>query len=171
MIWCRKDCLIVKVLRVRMPMQSKSVKRRQQVFRALRRFIPGRMCRNSVLQWRGQTLRNQAHGRLISISMCATWEIWWRLCRKKMKMHGPCAEALKVEYEVLPAILDFHQSKDNELLVHPEEAGNRSVRSVQRTIRRNLCASAEDHNEMWKPCSECDEVVEHTYHAAQPSRR
>ena len=29
---------------------------------------------------------------------------------------------LKVDYEVLPAILDFHQSKDYELLVHPEES-------------------------------------------------
>ena len=26
---------------------------------------------------------------------------------------------IKVEYEVLPAILDFHESKDNALLVHP----------------------------------------------------
>ena len=28
---------------------------------------------------------------------------------------------LKVEYEVLPAVLDFHTAKDNEVLVHPED--------------------------------------------------
>ena len=52
---------------------------------------------------------------------------------------------LKVEYEVLPAILDFHQSKDNELLVHPEESW-KSLCPVGADNQRNLCASAEDHN-------------------------
>ena len=28
---------------------------------------------------------------------------------------------LKVEYEILPAILDLHEAKDSEILVHPEE--------------------------------------------------
>ena len=28
---------------------------------------------------------------------------------------------IKVEYEVLPAVLDFRKAKDNEILVHPEE--------------------------------------------------
>ena len=32
---------------------------------------------------------------------------------------------LKVEYEVLPAVLDFHTAKDNEVLVHPEEQRSR----------------------------------------------
>ena len=28
---------------------------------------------------------------------------------------------IKVKYEVLPAILDFHVAKDNEILIHPED--------------------------------------------------
>ena len=71
---------------------------------------------------------------------------------------------LKVEYEVLPAILDFHQSKDNELLVHPEESW-KSLCPVGADNQRNLCASAEDHNgDVEAVLAECDEVVEHTYH-------
>ena len=71
---------------------------------------------------------------------------------------------LKVEYEVLPAILDFHQSKDNELLVHPEESW-KSLCPVGADNQRNLCASAEDHNgDVEAVLAECDEVVKHTYH-------
>ena len=57
-----KDCLIVKVLRS--PHANaivKSVKRRQtERVPGIERFIPGRMCRNSVLQWQDRPTRNQA---------------------------------------------------------------------------------------------------------------
>ena len=35
---------------------------------------------------------------------------------------------IKVEYEVLDAVLDYHTAKDNPVLVHPEETGRPSAR-------------------------------------------
>ena len=52
---------------------------------------------------------------------------------------------LKVEYEVLPAVLDFHTAKDNEVLVHPEDNW-KALCQVGADNKRNLCAcdSTED---------------------------
>ena len=47
---------------------------------------------------------------------------------------------VKVQYEVLPAILDFRTAKDNEILVHPEDSW-RSLCPVGADNKRNLCAS------------------------------
>lgn len=49
---------------------------------------------------------------------------------------------LKVEYEVLPAVLDFRSAKDNEILVHPEENW-RALCLVGADNKRNLCACGE----------------------------
>ena len=47
---------------------------------------------------------------------------------------------IRVEYQVLPALLDFRQAKDNELLVHPEEDW-KALCPVGADNKRNLCAS------------------------------
>lgn len=71
---------------------------------------------------------------------------------------------IKVQYEVLPAILDFHQAKDNELLVHPEENW-RSLAPVGADNKRNLCASDTDGTgDIDQVLSECDIVIDHVYH-------
>ncbi len=49
-------------------------------------------------------------------------------------------EMLKVEYEVLPAVLDFRTAKDHEILVHPEEDW-KALCQVGADSKRNLCAS------------------------------
>ena len=71
---------------------------------------------------------------------------------------------LKVEYEVLPAVLDFHTAKDNEVLVHPEDNW-KALCQVGADNKRNLCAcdSTEDGN-VEAVLADCDEVVEGTYH-------
>jgi len=71
---------------------------------------------------------------------------------------------IKVEYEVLPAILDFHQAMDNPILVHPED--NWVVLCpVGADNQRNLCASDESHNgDVDAVLKDCDVVVEGTYH-------
>lgn len=55
---------------------------------------------------------------------------------------------VKVQYEVLPAILDFRTAKDNEILVHPEDswrslcpvgADNKRNSVCQRCIRTGRC--------------------------------
>ena len=71
---------------------------------------------------------------------------------------------LKVEYEVLPAVLDFRSAKDNEVLVHPEENW-RALCPVGADNKRNLCACGESHEgDVDEVLKECDVVVEGTYH-------
>ena len=60
---------------------------------------------------------------------------------------------LKVEYEVLPAILDFISPRIMNCWCIRRKAGNRSVRSV-RTIREISVQVRKITTEMWKPCSQ-----------------
>jgi CO/xanthine dehydrogenase Mo-binding subunit len=71
---------------------------------------------------------------------------------------------IKVEYEVLPAILDFHEAKDNEILIHPEDNW-RSLCPVGADPKRNLCACGDSgHGDLEAVMSDCDVVIEGTYH-------
>ena len=71
---------------------------------------------------------------------------------------------IKVEYEVLPAILDFRKAKDNELLVHPEDTW-KSLCPVGADNKRNLCAcESSDHGDVDQVLADCDVVVEGTWH-------
>lgn len=71
---------------------------------------------------------------------------------------------VKVQYEVLPAILDFRKVKDNEILVHPEDSW-RSLCPVGADNKRNLCASdVSSHGDVDAVLAECDVLVEGTYH-------
>ncbi len=70
---------------------------------------------------------------------------------------------IKVEYEVLPAILDLHEAKDSDILVHPEESW-KALCPVGADNRRNLCASGESHDgDVDAVLKDCDVVVEGTY--------
>lgn len=70
---------------------------------------------------------------------------------------------LKVTYEVLPAVLDFHTAKDNATLVHPEEDWE-ALCPVGADNRRNLCASdCSSDGDVEKVLSECDIIIEETY--------
>lgn len=71
---------------------------------------------------------------------------------------------IKVEYEVLTPVLDFHKAKDNEVLVHPEDNW-RSLCDVGADNKRNLCASGkEEGGDVDQVLSECKYVVDRTYH-------
>ncbi|MDY5483462.1 MAG: molybdopterin cofactor-binding domain-containing protein [Clostridium sp.] len=71
---------------------------------------------------------------------------------------------IKVEYEVLPAVLDFHEALDNKILVHPEEDWH-ALCPVGADNKRNLCACEETHlGDVDAVLADCDEVVERTYH-------
>ncbi len=71
---------------------------------------------------------------------------------------------LKVEYEVLLAVLDFHKAKDQKPLVHPEENW-KALCPVGADNQRNLCASdMSGSGDVDAVLAECDVVVEHTYH-------
>ncbi len=71
---------------------------------------------------------------------------------------------LKVEYEVLPAVLDFHMAKDGDVLVHPEDNW-KALCKVGADNKRNLCASdSTEDGDVDAVLADCDEVVEGTYH-------
>lgn len=71
---------------------------------------------------------------------------------------------IKVNYEILTPILDFHESLDSEILVHPEENW-RSLAKVGADNKRNLCATGgEEQGNVEKVLAESDVVVDHVYH-------
>ena len=83
---------------------------------------------------------------------------------EKMKLRGKSHAPDQSKYEVLPAILDFHVAKDNEILVHPEDNW-RSLCPVGADNKRNLCATARsEEGDVDGVMAECDTIVEHTYH-------
>ena len=48
-------------------------------------------------------------------------------------------KAIRVTYEILPALLDFRKAKDNEIRIHPEENW-KALCPVGADAARNLCA-------------------------------
>lgn len=71
---------------------------------------------------------------------------------------------IKAEYEILEPILDFEKSKDNSILIHPED--NYSGHAELGTdAKRNLCASGcSEDGDVEKVLSECEYVIDETYH-------
>ena len=72
---------------------------------------------------------------------------------------------IKVKYNVLESILDFHKSKDNEILVHPEEDWFPPLQ-VGGDNKRNLVASEESNGDgdIDAVMADCDEILENTFH-------
>ena len=71
---------------------------------------------------------------------------------------------IKVQYEVLEPILDFHTAKDNRILVHPEDNWE-SLVPVGADNKRNLCAHDESgEGDIEKVLRESDVVIDHVYH-------
>lgn len=71
---------------------------------------------------------------------------------------------IKVKYKILEPVLDFHQAKDNEILVHPEEDWLAQV-PVGGDARRNLVASEiSGDGDVDAVLADCDGVLEHAYH-------
>ena len=71
---------------------------------------------------------------------------------------------VKVEYEVLEPVLDFHTAKDNPVLVHPEDNWE-SLEPVGADNKRNLCAHDECGNgDIDAVLADCDVVIDRVYH-------
>lgn len=71
---------------------------------------------------------------------------------------------VKVEYEVLEPVLDFHTAKDNPVLVHPEDNWE-SLAPVGADNKRNLCAHDECGNgDIDAVLTDCDVVIDRVYH-------
>ena len=71
---------------------------------------------------------------------------------------------IKVKYEVLEPILDFHEALDNKILVHPEDNWE-SLCPVGADNKRNLCAHDEcGQGDIEAILADCDVVIDRTYH-------
>lgn len=71
---------------------------------------------------------------------------------------------IKVKYEVLEPVLDFHTAKDNPVLVHPEEDWYPPC-EVGGTNLRNLVASEKTSDgDVDGIMEDCDIVIDHVYH-------
>ena len=71
---------------------------------------------------------------------------------------------IKVAYEVLEPVLDYHTAKDNPILVHPEDNWE-SLCPVGADNKRNLCAHDEcSDGDIDGVLADCDVVIDHVYH-------
>lgn len=71
---------------------------------------------------------------------------------------------IKVDYEVLEAVMDFRTAKDNPILVHPEDNWEAKC-EVGADHKRNLVAHDEcGEGDIEKILSECDVVIDRVYH-------
>ncbi len=69
---------------------------------------------------------------------------------------------IKVKYQVLEPVLDFHKALDNPVLVHPED--NWMSHGNTGDVKRNLLHHEEDaHGDVEAVLTDCEEVIEHTY--------
>ena len=86
------------------------------------------------------------------------------LAGKDEKCVDKAMKLIKVRYEVLPAVLDYHTALDNPILVHPEENWE-SLAPVGADNKRNLCAHDESGaGDIEAVLEGCDVVIDHTYH-------
>lgn len=163
-----KDCLIVKVLR---SPHASAVIERIQTDRA--KLVPGI---EAVYTWEdvpqqrftmaGQTYPEPSpYDRLI-------------LDRRVRYVGDPVAivagadekcvdkalKLIKVTYQVEEPVLDFHEAKDNSILVHPEDNW-KALCPVGADNHRNLCAAGEcSDGDVDAVMADCDVVMEGTYH-------
>ena len=86
------------------------------------------------------------------------------LAGKDEKCVDKAMKLIKVRYEVLPAVLDYHTALDNPVLVHPEENWE-SLAPVGADNKRNLCAhDACGSGDIDAVLAGCDVVIHHAYH-------
>ena len=83
---------------------------------------------------------------------------------KDEKCVDKALKLIKVDYEVLEPVLDFHTAKDNPVLVHPEDNWE-SLSPVGADNKRNLCAHDEcGSGDIDAVLAGCDVVIDHVYH-------
>lgn len=80
------------------------------------------------------------------------------------KAANKALKLIKVEYEILEAVLDFRTAKDNAILVHPEDNWVAPI-EVGGTNKRNLVASEQsEYGDVDAVLADCDIVLDRTYH-------
>ena len=165
-----KDCLIVKLLRS--PHANAMVK---TIHTAVAKKVPGI---EAIFTWEdvpqegrrftqaGQTYPEASpYDRLvIDRHVRFVGDVVAIVAGKDEACVNKALKLIKVEYEVLEAVLDYHTAKDNPILVHPEDNWE-SLAPVGADNRRNLCAHDEcGSGDIDAVLDQCDVVVDHVYH-------
>ena len=165
-----QDCLIVKLLR---SPHANAIVQEIDTSRAL--LVPGI---ESIYTWKdvdqqgrrytqaGQTYPEPSpYDRLvIDRHVRFAGDVVAILAGKDEKCVDKAMKLIKVRYEVLPAVLDYHTALDNPVLVHPEENWE-SLAPVGADNKRNLCAHDESGaGDIEAVLAGCDVVIDHTYH-------
>ena len=165
-----QDCLIVKLLR---PPHANAIVQEIDTSRAL--LVPGI---EAIYTWKdvdqqgrrytqaGQTYPEPSpYDRLvIDRHVRFAGDVVAILAGKDEKCVDKAMKLIKVRYEVLPAVLDYHTALDNPVLVHPEENWE-SLAPVGADNKRNLCAHDETGaGDIEAVLAGCDVVIDHTYH-------
>ena len=165
-----KDCLIVKLLRS--PHANAMVK---TIHTAVAKKVPGI---EAIFTWEdvpqdgrrftqaGQTYPEASpYDRLvIDRHVRFVGDVVAIVAGKDEACVNKALKLIKVEYEVLEAVLDYHTAKDNPILVHPEDNWE-SLAPVGADNRRNLCAHDEcGSGDIDAVLDHCDVVIDHVYH-------
>ena len=165
-----QDCLIVKLLR---SPHANAIVQEIDTSRAL--LVPGI---EAIYTWKdvdqqgrrytqaGKTYPEPSpHDRLvIDRHVRFAGDVVAILAGKDEKCVDKAMKLIKVRYEVLPAVLDYHTALDNPVLVHPEENWE-SLAPVGADNKRNLCAHDESGaGDIEAVLAGCDVVIDHTYH-------
>ena len=165
-----KDCLIVKLLRS--PHANAMVK---TIHTAIAKKVPGI---EAIFTWEdvpqdgrrftqaGQTYPEASpYDRLvIDRHVRFVGDVVAIVAGKDEACVNKALKLIKVEYEVLEAVLDYHTAKDNPILVHPEDNWE-SLAPVGADNRRNLCAHDEcGSGDIDAVLDQCDVVIDHVYH-------
>ena len=80
------------------------------------------------------------------------------------KAANKAMKLIKVDYEVLEPVLDFHKALDNPILVHPEDDWYPPI-DVGGSAKRNLVAhDCTETGDVEATLKDCDIVIEHTFH-------
>ena len=83
------------------------------------------------------------------------------------KAANKALKLIKVEYDILPAILDYRESLDNEILIHPEKDWTESDWSHGDNKRNSVYHEDIHVGDVDAIFAECDEVLEESYHTIE----
>ena len=163
-----KDCLVIKLLRsphAHAVIRSIDTSRAESV-PGIEKIFTYQDCPGTRFTLAGQTYPEPSpHDRLIldrhvrfvgdPVAIIAGRD---ETCIKK------AMRLMKVDYDLLEPILDFHEAKDHPVLIHPEENWE-ALCPVGADNKRNLCAHDEcGEGDVEQVLSECDYVVDEVYH-------
>ena len=166
-----QDCLIVKLLR---SPHANAIVKNIDTSRAM--LVPGM---EVIYTWkdvdqnaRGYTQAGQTYPEMspydrlvIDRHVRFAGDVVAILAGKDEKCVDKAMKLIQVEYEVLPAVLDFHTALDNPTLVHPEDNWEALVPGIGADKNRNLCAHDESgEGDIEAVLAGCDVVIDHTYH-------